>query len=251
MSTPWVFDLHSETHDVDLIKKASAWRAVPDLGRTPVAAPTGRWWVHPVRDDPAPVEMAGLAELPDPGVARAAVPDAGARPYTTRPSQPGAHATIRWSLSSTAGDHRTVAALLPGRARTQVREARRASRNAPTPSVVAQPSHRRTAARNARRPTRVPMVTPRAPRTDRARESPTGQREGTRKSRQPRQLALPEAAGELYQYEQSVHSRRSTGLDERPARLTRRVLGHLDPERVEQRACQRDDLVGADSRTAQ
>ncbi len=52
--------------------------------------------------------------------------------------------------SSKRSDHRTVAALPTGRARPQVREARRASRNAPTPSVVAPPGPRHTAARNAR-----------------------------------------------------------------------------------------------------
>jgi hypothetical protein len=41
MTTPWVFDPRSETHGVDLIKDASARRAVPDPGRTPVAAPAG------------------------------------------------------------------------------------------------------------------------------------------------------------------------------------------------------------------
>jgi hypothetical protein len=44
MSTPWVFDLRSETHGVDLINKTSAWRAVPDPGRTPVAAPGEARW---------------------------------------------------------------------------------------------------------------------------------------------------------------------------------------------------------------
>jgi hypothetical protein len=39
----------------------------------------------------------------DPVVAWAAVPDVGARPSATRPSPPGAYATIRWSRSATAG----------------------------------------------------------------------------------------------------------------------------------------------------
>jgi hypothetical protein len=42
-----------------------------------------------------------LAQLPNPVVARTAVPDAGARPTSTSPSLPGAHATILWSRSST------------------------------------------------------------------------------------------------------------------------------------------------------
>ena len=93
----------SETHGVDLIKEASAWRAVPDPGRTPAVARRVRWWVHPAESTPARVVVAGLAALPDPVLARAAVPDAGARPSRTRPSPPGGHATIRWSRSSAAG----------------------------------------------------------------------------------------------------------------------------------------------------
>jgi hypothetical protein len=53
--------------------------------------------------------------------------------------------------ASVRGDHRRVAALLTGRARPQAREARRASRRAPTPSVVGPPGRRHTAARTARR----------------------------------------------------------------------------------------------------
>jgi hypothetical protein len=36
-------------------------------------------------------------------VVRAAVPDVGARPFPTRSSPPGAHATIRWSRAAAAG----------------------------------------------------------------------------------------------------------------------------------------------------
>jgi hypothetical protein len=55
------------------------------------------------RNDPARVQMAGLDPLPYPVVARATVPDVGARPSTTRPSPPGAHATLRWSRAAAAG----------------------------------------------------------------------------------------------------------------------------------------------------
>ncbi|GAA0948427.1 hypothetical protein GCM10009559_48070 [Pseudonocardia zijingensis] len=41
--------------------------------------------------------MAGWASLPNPVVAVAAVPDAGARPFSARPSLPGAYATVLWS----------------------------------------------------------------------------------------------------------------------------------------------------------
>jgi hypothetical protein len=57
----------------------------------------------PVRVDPAPVEMAGLGALPNPVVAWAAVPDAGAHPFPTSPSLPGADATILWSRSFVTG----------------------------------------------------------------------------------------------------------------------------------------------------
>jgi hypothetical protein len=109
------------------------------------------------------------------------------RPGGWRPSPPGAHATILWSRAGPQGDHRIVASLRTGRARTQVREASRGSRNWTTRSVVLQPGHRHTAARGA--PACVPMVTPTGARSDLPSESPNAQREGIRKPRQPDQLA--------------------------------------------------------------
>jgi hypothetical protein len=91
------------------------------------------------------------------------------------------------------GDHRRVAALLTGHARTQDREARRASRRAPTPSAVVPPGPLRTAARTARRARARSDRDSTGAANGLRRESPIGQREGTRKSCQPRQLA-PRAA---------------------------------------------------------
>jgi hypothetical protein len=140
----------SETRGVDLIMNTSAWRAVPDSRRTLAAPEQGApGAATPLPSTPSRVDVAGLAALPNPVVAWTAVPAPGARPFPTRPSPPGTHATILWSASLTQGDHRLVASLRTGRARTQVREASRASRNATTPSVVLQPGHRTD--RSARR----------------------------------------------------------------------------------------------------
>jgi hypothetical protein len=49
------------------------------------------------------VQVAGLGSLLYPVAGWAAVPDVGARRFRTRPSLPGAHATIRWSRAATAG----------------------------------------------------------------------------------------------------------------------------------------------------
>jgi hypothetical protein len=57
--------------------------------------------VPPVPVDPFRGNGVALGELPNTVVARAAVPDAGARPSSTSPSLPGACATILWSRSST------------------------------------------------------------------------------------------------------------------------------------------------------
>jgi hypothetical protein len=56
----------------------------PVPGRSPPLASTSCGWM-----------VAGSAALPDPVVALTAVPDPGARPFSTRPSRPGARATAR------------------------------------------------------------------------------------------------------------------------------------------------------------
>ena len=93
----------SDTRHVDMTMKSPVGEPYPTgagAGRSRTDALAGR---HPARVDPARVRVARLASLPDPGVARAAVPDMGARPSTTRPSPPGAHATILWSRTAAAG----------------------------------------------------------------------------------------------------------------------------------------------------
>jgi hypothetical protein len=76
-----------------LITQMAAWRAVPDSCRKRIE----RKARPPVRSicslDSARVEVAGLAEVPIPGVALAAVPGLGARPFGTSASLPGAYAT--------------------------------------------------------------------------------------------------------------------------------------------------------------
>jgi hypothetical protein len=143
---------------------------------------------HPARVDPARVQMAGLASLPSPVVARAAVPDRGARPSTTRPSPPGAHATIRWSRASTAGRPQASCRAPYRTCCTQVREASRVSRSVPRPSVVLEPAPDQP---QRRAPTRVPTGGAHRARSDLPSPSPTDQREGRPKPRQPRQLARP------------------------------------------------------------
>jgi hypothetical protein len=68
----------------------SSWRAVPYQRRTATPPSPGLPHESPARDDPSPADVAGLASLPNPVVARAAVPDALARQFSTRPSLPGA-----------------------------------------------------------------------------------------------------------------------------------------------------------------
>jgi hypothetical protein len=128
----------SETRDVDLIMNGPVGTPSPTR-----AAPAS----HPSWDHYRVPWLRGRPS-PTPG---------HARPRRDRhrrvPTQ-----LSRGPVSPTQGDHRTVASLLAGRARMQVREARRASRNGTTPSAVLHPAHRPTAAHGA--PTRVPMVTP-------------------------------------------------------------------------------------------
>jgi hypothetical protein len=165
----------SETRGVDLIMNRPVGAPSPTRAARCSHPGRGTGRGHPARVDPSRVEVAGLASLPNPVVARAAVPDAGARPPPTRPSPPGTHATILWSVSPTQGDHRTVASLRTGRACTRVREARRGPRNGTTPSVVRQPGHGPAAAHGA--PACVPMVTPRVrDRSCRANLRPTNAR---------------------------------------------------------------------------
>jgi hypothetical protein len=117
------FRSFSETREVDLTMKCPVGAPSPTgtgASRSREDALAG--W-HTARVDPAHAQVAWLASLPDPVVAWAAVPDVEARPSTTRPSLPGAHATIRWSRASTAGQpqascrapQRDVLVPMPGR----------------------------------------------------------------------------------------------------------------------------------------
>jgi hypothetical protein len=67
---------------------------------------------HPVAVDLARGWVAGLGSPPNCGVARTAVPDWGARLFSTRPSLPGAYGLSGGPVPSAQSDHRIVA-LLP------------------------------------------------------------------------------------------------------------------------------------------
>ena len=238
----------SRRSDHESVGLARRPRPGPDSGRTPAGSLVG----SPSRVDTAPVVVAGLAAQPTPCLRGRPSPTPGhARPRRDR------HCRVPARLSGgpdhqQRGDHKLVASVPNQRVRPQVREARRASRNAPTPSVVLQPGRRHTAARNARND------------SSRSDGESTGASNGpverisewlTRgqpKSRQPRQLAPGERQpASCPSASKVVHRQRLTASDEHPARLTWGVLGDLDSQCVEQRACQRDNLVGADSRAAQ
>jgi hypothetical protein len=109
---------------------------------------------HPARVDPAPVQVAGLGSLPTPWLRGRPSPTWGhARPRRDR------HRRVPTPLSGgpapqQQADHRPVASLLNVTCSYPGPEASRASRKAPTRSVVLQPDPGPTAAQGA--PTRVP-----------------------------------------------------------------------------------------------
>ena len=130
----------SETHDFDLTMKASAWRAVPDPGRTPVAAQAGSAGEFtPFASTPHVSPRPGW-QTTEPRGCAGGRPRRGGTPVCDETVTAGCPRNYPVVHHQQRGDHRIVAALLTGRARTQVREARRASRKAPTPSVVRHPA---------------------------------------------------------------------------------------------------------------
>ena len=101
----------TETHHLDLVRVDNFWRSQSLPRRVPRnAARTKTGFVgapYPARAGPrraqaehsgvairsvvlARMKVARLGSVPTPGVARAAVPDLGARPFGTRPFLPGA-----------------------------------------------------------------------------------------------------------------------------------------------------------------
>jgi hypothetical protein len=197
----------------------SGWRAVPGRRRSRSQPGGCLAGCHPVRVDPVRMEVAGLCSLPSPVVAWAAVPDVGARPSTTRPSLPGAHATILWSGAAAAGRPQ-ASCLAPHRTCcTQAREARRASPNAPTSSAVLEPDPGSTAARAAHSRSRwgsTPVAGPTCPahlrptdaRASRNRANPTNSRpqSDNRRARPPR--AKGHARGAAWQSGPQAHAPR-------------------------------------------
>ncbi len=162
-STPWVLRVGSETHHVDLIMKASAWRAVPGLGRTPVAAPTGSLVNSSRSRRPRTRRDGRVGETTDPGVARAAVPDAGARPLATETVTAGCprhYPVVRSSSGVTTGwlPRSSPGGLVRRSGRQDEHLATRPPhRSLPNPAAAVP----QRATRGA--PALVPMVTPRAP----------------------------------------------------------------------------------------
>jgi len=84
--------------------------------------------------------MAGLASLPNSLAGLTAVPDLRARPVSTRPSPPGADATILWSRSVVAAQPQDSRPAPYWTCSHAGREARRVSRRATTPSAVSYPA---------------------------------------------------------------------------------------------------------------
>jgi hypothetical protein len=89
--------------------QSSLGRAVPDPGRVQPSHEQGFPVIPPARVDLAGGEVAGLAALPNHVVALAAVPDWGARPFSTRPSLPGARGLAVVPFPPSQSDHRIVA----------------------------------------------------------------------------------------------------------------------------------------------
>jgi hypothetical protein len=81
----------------------SGWRAVPGRYRSRSRLGGCPGGMPPQSRRPRTCRGGRVGITTDAVVALAAVPDVGARPSATRPSPPGAHATIRWSGVAAAG----------------------------------------------------------------------------------------------------------------------------------------------------
>jgi hypothetical protein len=84
----------------------AAWRTVPDPRRKLVEHEPGLPCIPPVRVVLIRVKMVRLGSLPNYVVALTAVPDLGARPFSTRPPMPGAYATACGPVPRAKGDHK-------------------------------------------------------------------------------------------------------------------------------------------------
>jgi hypothetical protein len=87
MSTWCVSGVPVETHGVDLIMHGGVGAPFPAGNYLPRRPRPGLPRDSPVRDDPHPVDVAGLGSLPNPVVAVTAVLGALARQFTTRRSR--------------------------------------------------------------------------------------------------------------------------------------------------------------------